>query len=123
MDIDEISYKIRGCCYEVYNVLGPGLLESVYEQALMIELAKNGLKAQNQVRVPVVYKGVELGDYLIVDIIVEDQVVVELKSVENLLPVHSRQLLTYLKLTNKKLGLLINFNVTNMNAGIRRIVN
>ena len=121
-NINDLSYKIIGCVFNVYNHLGPGLLESVYEKALMYELKKQGLKARNQELVDVIYDGEPLGLELRLDVIVEDTIVLELKSVEKLLPVHSKQLYTYLKLTDKRLGLLINFNVSNIaKEGITRI--
>lgn len=123
MDINDLTFKIRGCVFEVYNRLGPGLLESVYEKALMYELAYNGIKAENQCCIPLVYREQNLGEYLKLDILVEDTVILELKSVETVLPVHKKQLLSYLKLTGKKVGLLINFNESNMSNGIYRIIN
>lgn len=123
MDLNDLTYKIRGCVFEVYNRLGPGLLESVYEKALMYELAYNGIKAKNQCSVPLVYRGQNLGENLRIDILVEDSVILELKSVEAVLPVHHKQLLSYLKLTGKKVGLLINFNESDMAKGIYRLIN
>ena len=120
---DPLSYKVIGCAIEVYKTLGPGLLESIYEKALLHELIANGLKSQSQVPVQVDYKGENLGEGLRMDILVEDKLIIELKSVEELLPVHYKQLLTYLKLTGKKVGLLINFNVENIVDGIHRVVN
>ena len=120
---DSLSYRVIGCALEVYKTLGPGLLESIYEKALLQELTANGLEAQSQVPVQIDYKGKELGDGLRMDILVEDRLIIELKSVEVLLPVHYKQLLTYLKLTGKKVGLLINFNVENLMDGIHRVVN
>ena len=124
MEINDLSYKIIGCVYNVYNHLGPGLLESVYERALMRALKKCGLHAKNQELVDIIYDGEPLGLDLRLDIIVEDAIILELKSVEKLLPVHSKQLYTYLKLTDKRLGLLINFNVFDIvKDGIKRIAN
>ena len=120
---DPLSYKVIGCAMEVYNVLGPGLLESVYEKALIHELQINGLSVLSQVPVEMSYKGVKLGEGLRLDLLVEDSLIVELKSVEELKPVHYKQLLTYLKLTDKRIGLLINFNVNDFRDGIKRIVN
>ena len=120
---DSLSYRVIGCALEVYKTLGPGLLESIYEKALLQELTANGLEAQSQVPVQIDYKGKELGDGLRMDILVEDRLIIELKSVEVLSPVHYKQLLTYLKLTGKKVGLLINFNVENLMDGIHRVVN
>ena len=120
---DDLSYRVIGCALEVYKTLGPGLLESVYEKALVIELTNNGIKAERQVPVNIFYKGVELGEGLRIDVLVEDSLVVELKSVDTLNKVHYKQLLTYLKITNKRVGLLINFNENNLMDGIKRIVN
>ena len=120
---DPLSYKVIGCAMEVYNVLGPGLLESVYEKALIHELQINGLSVSSQVPVEMSYKGVKLGEGLRVDLLVEDSLIVELKSVDELKPVHYKQLLTYLKLLDKRIGLLINFNVNDFRDGIKRVVN
>ena len=120
---DPLSYKVIGCAMEVYNVLGPGLLESAYERALIHELQINGLSVSSQVPVEMNYKGVNLGEGLRLDLLVEDSLIVELKSVEELKPVHYKQLLTYLKLTDKRIGLLINFNVNDFRDGIKRVVN
>jgi GxxExxY protein len=109
--------------FEVYNNLGPGMLESVYERALMLELKSRGINAQNQVPVRAFYKGVDMNIDFRLDILVEDSIVLEIKSVEQLLPVHEKQLLTYLKLTDKHLGLLVNFNESYLKRGIKRIVN
>jgi GxxExxY protein len=110
--LNDIAYKVVGCAIEVNKHQGPGLLESVYELSLLYELKKAGLKAESQVRVPVFYKGVDLGGHLVIDILVEDEVVVELKTVESILPIHEAQILTYLKLTHNCKGVLINFNST-----------
>ena len=120
---DDLSYSVIGCALEVYKTLGPGLLESVYEKALVIELTNKGIKAERQVPVNIFYKGVELGEGLRIVVLVEDSLVVELKSVDTLNKVHYKQLLTYLKITNKRVGLLINFNENNLMDGIKRIVN
>jgi len=109
--------------YEVYQHLGPGLLESVYEEALMIESASRGIHAQRQIPIRATYKGKDLGMDFIMDILVEDSIVLELKSVEELHPVHYKQLLTYLKLADKQLGLLVNFNEHILKNGIKRVVN
>ncbi|HLP11820.1 MAG TPA: GxxExxY protein [Flavobacteriales bacterium] len=123
MTENEISYILRGAIFRVYNNLGPGLLESVYVAALKHELHKNGLKTKTQVPVPVIYDNIKLELGFRLDVIVNDMVILEIKSVESLLPVHKKQLLTYLRLTNKKLGLLVNFNTEDMARGITRIVN
>lgn len=120
---DSLSYKIIGCAMEVYNTLGPGLLEAAYEKALIHELELNGLSVASQVSVEMNYKGVNLGEGLRLDLLVEDSIIIELKSVEELKPVHYKQLLTYLKLMDKRIGLLINFNVYDFREGIKRVVN
>jgi GxxExxY protein len=123
MTENDISHKIRGAVFNVYNTLGPGLLESVYEAALKYELQKENIVVENQVAVPVFYDEVKLDLGFRIDLLVDNKVIIEIKSVELLAPVHHKQLLTYLKLTNKKLGLLINFNTDNITSGIVRIVN
>jgi GxxExxY protein len=120
---DPLSYKVIGCALEVYKTLGPGLLEKVYQKALMKELELKGLKAEMEVPVNIIYKGDEIGEGLRLDILVEDQLIIELKSVEELNAIHYKQLTSYLKLTGKKVGLLINFNVDDLMDGIHRIVN
>ena len=122
-DYDVLTQKIIGAAIEVHTELGPGLLESVYEVCLMKELKARNLKAERQVKLPVVYKGEELSKEFYIDILVEDLIVLELKCVEVVLPVHEVQLVTYLKLADKRLGLLLNFNVTKMVSGIKRKVN
>ena len=109
--------------FEVYRLLGPGLLESIYEKALMIELASRGINARSQVPVRATYKGKDLGMDFIMDILVEDSIVLELKSVEELHPVHYKQLLTYLKLADKRLRFLVNFNEDLLKNGIKRVAN
>ena len=121
--LNDLSYKVIGCAMEVYRTLGPGLLESAYEKALVHELTLAGIPVQSQVEVEMNYKGVNIGEGLRLDILIDDQIIVELKSVEELKPVHHKQLLTYLKLMDKRLGLLINFNVTDIMQGVHRIVN
>ena len=120
---DDGTKSILDSIYEVYKNLGPGLLESVYEKALMMELASRGMTVKNQVPVRAYYKGIDLQMDFRLDILVNDIVVIELKSVEQLLPVHEKQLLTYLKLADKQLGLLVNFNESYLKRGIKRIVN
>jgi len=119
----DISYEIIGCAYEVHKILGPGLLESVYQKALVQELKLKGFKVHSEIDVEINYKGVNVGSDLRLDIIVNDTIIIELKSVENILPVHKKQLLTYLRLTNLQIGLLINFNTNLLKDGITRIVN
>ncbi|WP_427872124.1 GxxExxY protein [Flavobacterium sp. MMS24-S5] len=123
MNENEISYLIRGAIFKVYNNLGPGLFESVYESALFYELEKLDLKIQKQVEVIIPYEEITLDPAFRIDILVEDKVIIELKSVEDLAPIHYKQVATYLRLTNKKLGLLVNFNTTNILNDIKRIAN
>jgi GxxExxY protein len=118
-----LTEKIIKCCIDVHKELGPGLMESIYEVCLIEELKENGFKVQNQVELPVYFKGKKLNKNFIVDLIVEDEIIVELKSIEIILPVHEAQLVSYLKLSNKKLGLLINFNVPLLTQGIKRKIN
>jgi len=121
--LDRITEKIIGCAIEVHKGLGPGLLESAYEECLCYELKQIGLKFERQVSLPVVYKGVKLDCGYRMDIVVENSVIVEVKAVENLIPVYDAQLLSYLKLYNKKVGLLMNFHVPILKKGLKRIVN
>ena len=123
MTDNELTYEIRGAIFDVYNELGPGLLESVYEEALAFELLERGLEVARQVEVPIIYKGNELRTALRLDLMVNNQVIIELKSVEEMKPVFAKQLLTYLKLMKKHVGLLVNFNTSNLREGIKRIVN
>ena len=123
MTDNEITYEIRGAVYDVYKELGPGLLESVYEEALCFELEKRGLMVERQVRVPIKYKGIVLNTEFRLDLLVENQVIIELKSVEEMKKVFSKQLLTYLRLMNKKVGLLVNFNTEDILSSMKRIVN
>ena len=120
---NDISYLIRGAIFKVYNELGPGLLESVYEAVLSFELQKQGLEVKSQVPLPVFYEGHKLEVGFRLDLLVNDKVIIEIKSVESLAKVHHKQLLTYLKLTDLKLGILVNFNVDNITEGIFRKVN
>jgi GxxExxY protein len=125
MDINDLTYKIRGAIFKVHQSLGPGLLESVYEAALVYELMQLGLKVLSQVGLPVNYNGVllELGFRL--DILVDDSVIIEIKSIDTLHDVHKKQLLTYLKLSGKKIGILVNFNVSSLKdkESLIRIIN
>ena len=118
----ELSAAIIGAAIEVHRVLGPGLLESAYQAALARELALRGLEFEREVSLPVVYKGAQLDCGYRLDFVVEERVIVELKSVENIEPIHLAQLMTYLRLSGKRLGLLLNFNVPQMKEGIRRVV-
>ncbi len=117
-----ITDRIIGCAIEVHRALGPGLLESAYEECLCYELKRNGLHYERQVPLPVTYKEVELDCAYRMDIVVEESVIVELKTVDALLPIHDAQLLTYLKLTGLRTGLLLNFHVTVLRDGIKRHV-
>ncbi len=118
-----LSRQVIGAAIEVHKELGAGLLESVYEFCLKTELERRGLKVETQVDLPLFYKGELTGKYYRIDMLVDDKIVVELKAVEKLLPIHEVQLVTYLKLTNKALGLLINFNVPVLKDGIKRKIN
>lgn len=124
MTEEDITYQIRGAIYNVYKAMGPGLLESIYEEALAYELRKRGLKVERQLDVPIYYDGQLLRSHLRLDLIVEDAVIIELKSVEELLPVHFKQTLTYLRMLHKHKGILVNFNTGDILKGsIFNIVN
>jgi GxxExxY protein len=123
MTEDEISKIVFNCALKVHKTLGPGLLESAYEECLFYELKKNDLKIEKQKTLPLVYEEVRLEVGYRIDIIIENKFIVEIKSVESLNDVHLAQLLTYLKLANCKLGLLINFNVKLLKDGVRRVIN
>ena len=120
---NELSGEIIGAAIEVHRVLGPGLLESLYEEALVVELGLRNIKVTRQVEVPVDYKGYRLQNLLRLDLMIGDLIIVEVKSVENILPVHEAQLLGYLRMTHKELGLLINFNSATLSKSVRRIIN
>jgi GxxExxY protein len=122
MEFDELSNRVIGCAIEVHKHLGPGLLEATYEQCLAHELGINSMPFKLQHPLPVEYKGIKLDCGYRVDLIVGDQLIVELKSVEKLLPIHQAQLLTYMKLCDISVGLLINFNVRYLKSGIKRMV-
>jgi GxxExxY protein len=123
MNENELSHKIIGCALAVHSILGPGLLESVYEIALAHELLEEGFDVKRQLPVSIIYKGIRMEGAYRADLMVNDKVLVEMKSVELLAPVHHAQTLTYLRLANKKLALLINFNEKSLKSGIHRIVN
>ena len=123
MSENQITYEIRGAIYDVYKELGPGLLESVYEEALCYELVQRGLKVERQRLVPIAYKGIVLKTDLRLDILVEGSVIVELKSVEEMKKVFAKQLLTYLRLMHLHVGILVNFNTDNILASMQRIAN
>jgi GxxExxY protein len=122
-DLNAITHGIIAAAIEVHRQLGPGLLESAYQECVCYELSQMGLAFTREVQLPLSYKGLKLDCSYRIDLLVEDEIVVELKSVEQILPVHSAQLLTYLKAAHKQVGLLINFNVPVLKDGIRRIVN
>lgn len=123
MTENEIAKIVVDLCIKIHTILGPGLLESVYEEVLVYELRKLGLIVLRQEGIPVVYESVKLDIGFKADVVIENKVILELKSIENILPVHKKQLLTYLKLTKMKLGLLINFNENLIKNGITRIAN
>ena len=121
MSLDNLIYESIGAAMEVYNLLGPGLLESIYEKAMIYELQSRGLKVSSQMPVEVKYKNVTLSSDLRLDILVEDKVIIELKSVETLMPVHFKQIRTYMKLLDVPTGVLINFNVSDFKQGYKVI--
>ena len=123
MKDNDITYQIRGAIYDVYKALGPGLLESVYEEALVLELEQRGLKVERQKQIPILYKGNVLKTELRLDLLVEDRIIVELKSVDEMKKVFAKQLLTYLRLLDKNVGILVNFNTDNILKDIYRIAN
>ncbi|MEI8244554.1 MAG: GxxExxY protein [Lentisphaerota bacterium] len=123
MELNDITDRIISSAIKVHKALGPGLLESAYEACLLYELRKNGLYAESQVGLPLCYDGVVLDVGYRVDILVEDSIIVELKAAEKITPIHEAQLVSYLKLSGKKLGLIINFNVILLKDGIKRMVN
>jgi GxxExxY protein len=122
-NLNDMSYKIIGAAYKVHRNLGPGLLESTYEVCLIYELIKYDFTIENQVLLPVLYEGIKLDAGYRIDIFVNKCIILELKLVESVLPVHHAQLLTYLRLSDIRLGLLINFNVSDLKQGIKRIIN
>jgi GxxExxY protein len=123
MTENDISFDIRGAIFDVYSGLGAGLLESVYVAALEWELVNKGYEVKRELALPVYYKDVKMNLGFRLDLLIENRVIIEVKSVEELSPLHHKQLLTYLKITDLKLGILVNFNVTNINEGIYRKVN
>ena len=123
MTENEISKIIVDCAFKIHTTLGPGLLESVYRETLGYELEKRGLQVKKEQPIPVIYENIKLELGFRADLIVENKIIIEIKSIESIAPVHLKQLRTYLRLTNKKLGLLINFNVELIKDGIRRVVN
>lgn len=123
MELNEISAQVVDAAMKVHSALGPGLLENAYEVCLKYELEKRGLRVQQQIALPAMYDGIRIDLGYRLDLLVEEQVIVELKTVERIAPIHEAQLLSYLKLSNHKLGLLINFNVVHLRTGIKRLVN
>lgn len=122
MNIEEIFKKVLDSSFQVHSALGPGLLESAYEECLFYELSKNGFRVEKQKALPLVYKEVRLDAGYRIDLIVENSIIIEIKAVDSLSDIHLAQILTYLKLSNCKLGLLINFNVRHLKDGIKRVI-
>jgi len=123
MVLEDLTGKIIGAAMRVHSALGPGLLESAYEACLVFELHRQGLEVARQVELPVIYENVRIDCGYRIDLLVQDAVIVELKAVEKLVPLHHAQLLSYLKLSGKEVGLLINFNVVHLRDGIKRLIN
>ena len=122
MDIEKIFKTVLDCSFQVHTALGPGLLESAYEECLYYEIQQSGLNVLMQVRLPLVYKEVKLDAGYRIDLLVENKVIIEVKSIESLADIHLAQILTYLKLSGCKLGLLVNFNVSHLKDGIKRVI-
>jgi GxxExxY protein len=122
MEFDELSKKVIGCALEVHKKLGPGLLESTYERCLSFELISAGIRHSTQKELPIEYKGVKLDCGYRTDMIIENDIILEIKSVDRIMPIHEAQLLTYMKLSGIKIGLLMNFNVCRLKDGIKRFV-
>ncbi|MQP25406.1 GxxExxY protein [Flavobacterium sp. LMO8] len=122
-ELNNLSYQIIGCAIEVHRILGPGLLESAYQNCLIFELKKVGLKVEKEISLPITYKSIELDHGYRIDLLVNNQIVIELKTVEELTDVHKAQVLTYLKLGNFPLGLLINFHSKILKNNIKRYIN
>lgn len=123
MDIDKISEKVLGCAFRVHSELGPGLLESAYQACLNYELLKAGLHVEMEKPLPLIYQGVKLDCGYRIDLLVEKQFIVELKAVDEIAPIHLAQVLTYLKLSELRHGIILNFNVRSLKNGIKRVVN
>ena len=123
MEINQLSGEIVDAAVKIHMQLGPGLLESVYRQCLSIEFKQRGLRCASEIPLPIVYSGQRIESAYRLDLLVDDRIIIEVKAVEHILPVHKAQLLSYLRLTEKKLGLLLNFHVPRMREGIYRIVN
>lgn len=122
MEFEPLSNRIIGAAIEVHKILGPGLLESAYEECLLFELSNANLFVERQKPIPVIYKEIKLDCGYRLDLLVEKQIIVEIKSIEALAPIHTAQILTYMRFAEKKIGLLINFNVTKLKEGIKRYV-
>lgn len=123
MEFEDITSVIIGTAMRVHSALGPGLLEETYKQCLKYLLIKNGLKVETEVSVPIIFEGLTIGAGYRIDILIEDKIIVELKSVQSINPLHKAQLLTYLKLSQKRVGLLLNFNVPSLREGVTRLIN
>ena len=121
--IDDLAYSVIGLAIEVHKQLGPGLLESVYEECLFAELIENGYQVQKQTALPIIYKNQSIGNAFRIDILVANQIIVELKATENMIPLYEAQLLTYMKLAQKPKGILINFNTTQITKHLKQFVN
>lgn len=121
--LEEIGKQIVDSAYQVHKALGPGLLESTYERCMVVELLERGLKVERQIKLPIVYKDKKIDEGYRLDLLVENEIIIELKTVESILPVHIAQIISYLKLSDKRLGYLINFNVELIGKGIHRKVN
>ncbi|RMH46026.1 MAG: GxxExxY protein [Alphaproteobacteria bacterium] len=121
-ELNQLSQRVLDAAYRVHSALGPGLLESAYEHCLAYELGKQGVAVARQVSIPIVYDGLEIDEGFRIDLLVENRLIVEIKAVDALMPIHQAQLLTYLKLANKQIGLLINFKVQSLKHGIKRMV-
>lgn len=122
-EITQLSYEITGFAIKVHKILGPGLLESIYEECLKIELIKNGYDVKQQLVASIDYDGIEIETKLIIDLLVNDTIIIELKAVEKLLPIHEAQLLTYMKVLKKPQGLLINFFTNNITKSLKPFIN
>lgn len=122
MEFDDLSGKIIGCAIEVHKLLGPGLLESAYEECLVFELIRKGITVERQIPIPVVYKDIKLDCGYRLDLKIERKIIIEIKSVDCLAPIHDAQILTYMRFSKIKIGLLLNFNVTSLKHGIKRFV-
>ena len=122
-ELNDLSRKIINAAMEVHTYHGPGMFESIYADSLLIELHERGFKVDTEVLIPIDYKGIPLNKYKKIDMIIENAIVLELKAVDVILPVHKKQLLTYLRISHRKLGLLINFNTEHLKDGITRVIN